>query len=136
MEFRPHHYAIVASDLHRTLAFYEAFGFAEKLKWEAPDGSITVCQAKLGDIFLEIFAPEPAESAPDAMASVASDVRVIGTKHFALRVADIASAARWYALHFDCELPTIAKGKTGLLNFFVRDPDGNWLEIVQDDRGF
>jgi len=28
----------------------------------------------------------------------------------------------------------IKLGRTGLRYFFVRDPDGNYLELVQDDR--
>ena len=30
--------------------------------------------------------------------------------------------------------PEITEGRTGIKYFFINDPDGNWVEIVQDDR--
>lgn len=136
MDFKPHHYAIVSSDLSLTLQFYRLFGFEEKLTWVSPDGDLTIVHAEMGGIFLEVFAPKVPIPAPSAMASLSTDLQAIGTKHFGLKVQSIEAAAGWVAETFDCDPPKVITGRTSIRYFFVKDPDGNWLEIVQDDRKF
>jgi catechol 2,3-dioxygenase-like lactoylglutathione lyase family enzyme len=127
-----HHATISCSDLSASVQFYGRFGF-EKV-YEHVDESVTIAHLGLPDGFiLEIFAFTGNVGRPLLDASVGNDLEDRGVKHLALEVADIRDA------HAQCEAhgltPTeIRRGRTEIDYFFVRDPDGIWLELVQDDR--
>jgi catechol 2,3-dioxygenase-like lactoylglutathione lyase family enzyme len=53
----------------------------------------------------------------------------ISPRHFALRVADVAAARTWFrAQGIAVEETTPIPGAD---RFFIRDPDGNRIEIIQ-----
>ena len=62
------------------------------------------------------------------------DIHPIGIRHFALAVDSVADAHNQVAqLGHACD--SIATGLSGLRYFFVRDPDGIWFEVIEDNRG-
>lgn len=130
-----HHIAISSSDKEKSTRFYEHLGFRTVLEWAAPDGSLRIVHMKLGQAILEIFNYSNPEAAPESMQTLDTDLRRIGTKHFGLKVPNIEVASdEMTKLGLGSDLK-IRDGRTGIRYFFIQDPDGNWVEIVQDDRG-
>jgi catechol 2,3-dioxygenase-like lactoylglutathione lyase family enzyme len=64
---------------------------------------------------------------------VGNDLETVGVKHLALRVPSVREA-RATLEQTGAVVTDTARGRTGIDYFFVRDPDGIWVEIVQDDR--
>nr|VFK54976.1 MAG: Glyoxalase/Bleomycin resistance protein/Dioxygenase superfamily protein [Candidatus Kentron sp. TUN]VFK58588.1 MAG: Glyoxalase/Bleomycin resistance protein/Dioxygenase superfamily protein [Candidatus Kentron sp. TUN]VFK61150.1 MAG: Glyoxalase/Bleomycin resistance protein/Dioxygenase superfamily protein [Candidatus Kentron sp. TUN] len=72
--------------------------------------------------------------APDHTRELNSDLPVVGVRHFGLRVPSIVEARKHLeaaGLASDVE---VKHGRTEIDYFFIRDPDGIFIEIVQDDR--
>jgi glyoxylase I family protein len=129
-----HHVAISSSDAGNTVTFYEKLGFRNAFTWASPDGDLRIIHLKLGDCILEVFNYRNAQDAPETMQALETDLRRLGVKHFGLRVSNIVQARqRMLDLKFADKIE-IKEGRTGIKYFFIRDPDGNWVEIVQDDR--
>jgi catechol 2,3-dioxygenase-like lactoylglutathione lyase family enzyme len=133
--FKAHHTAISVRDLERTASFYGALGFRLCVRWQARDGSLTIAHfgSHCGH-FLEVFhyaknaALEPLELA------LGNDLTAIGVKHLAFSVDDIEAAREeLLGAGFTTATP-IQRGRTEMNYFFVRDPDGMWVEVTQDDR--
>ena len=89
---------------------------------------------KLGAVLLEIFGYSNWHEAPATTKSLNTDLPRVGIKHFGLKVADIENARDYLISAGIAKNPQITEGRTGIKYFFVNDPDGNWVEIVQDDR--
>ena len=90
---------------------------------------------KLGTVLLEIFSYSKWQEAPTTTRSLDIDLPRLGIKHLGLKVADIEKARDALTNIGMAKNPEIKEGRTGIKYFFINDPDGNWLEIVQDDRG-
>ena len=110
MKSRFLHTNLNVTDLERSIAFYEkALGLCEEKRKEAADGSFTL--AFLGDgetdYQLELTCLKENES------------------HIAFRVADRAAA---HVLHQEMGCICFENEAMGL--YFIEDPDGYWLEIL------
>jgi glyoxylase I family protein len=131
--FAFHHTALSVSQLSESVRFYRTLGWNEVFRWSADDDSLVICHLKNGDAFLELFCyskPLP----PTHDQSLDADLRHIGVRHLAMRVESVADAL----IHLRREgiepLSDIKDGRTGVRYFFVRDPDGIFVEIVEDPR--
>jgi lactoylglutathione lyase len=121
---RPHilglsHIALYAHDLDKARAFYKDFlGFAEPYSLTNSDGTLRLTWIKINDRqTIELF-PEK-EAGSDRL------------YHIALETDD-AAAMRDYLAAQGVKVPDKAgKGKIGNLNYFITDPDGRTVEIVQ-----
>jgi len=130
---RAHHVAISVRDLDKTVAFYARLGFAPVLRWGAEDGSLTITHLRLGWFLLEVFAYAASAGAPATAPAAGNDLEVVGVKHLALAVDDVVTTrARLVAEGLTCT--EVVEGRTGLVYCFVRDPDGYWVEVVEDRR--
>ena len=87
--FNVNHIAISVIDNEKSIEFYKKFGFKEFKKWKAEDESIKIDMLKLNDTVLEIFCYKEYIEIPETAKSTATDLPVIGTKHFALGVQNI-----------------------------------------------
>lgn len=122
---RPHitgvaHAAFYVSDMAKARAFYEGvLGFAAAYSVPRKTGGELVA-IKINDRqAIELF--PGSEVAPDANRMY----------HFAIETDD-AEAMRVYLASKGVKVPeSTPKGKTGNANYFVQDPDGNIVEIVQ-----
>ncbi len=132
--FTFHHVALSVVDLDASVAFYRQLGFEPVFDWQAEDGALRIAHLKQRDALLELFCFADQVAAPESAARLESDLPRIGIKHFGVRVADIQQArARIEALGLAADI-RITHGRTGIDYFFIKDPNGILVEIVQDDR--
>lgn len=134
--FTFHHTALSVNSIDDSIKFYSLFGFVEALRWTADDKSLVISHLKLEDSFLELFCyADPRNSEVNSL-NLEHGLQVIGIKHFALRVRSIVDALNTLREKGIVPATEIKQGRTGITYFFVRDPDGVFLEVVQDDRSF
>ena len=121
-----HHVAIYTRDLARLEAFYtQVLGFAVVRRWDAP-GIVFV---DAGGLWLELTR----QDAPDDGTRPRELDQGVGINHFALQVQDVDAhfrelvekGVRAVASPADYEHVRVA---------FLADPDGNVLELIQDDQ--
>jgi glyoxylase I family protein len=69
--------------------------------------------------------------------STSTDLPIIGTKHFGLRVDSVCKAKDDLVVQgLINQSVEIKQGRTGPRFFFIKDPDGILVEIAEDDRSF
>jgi catechol 2,3-dioxygenase-like lactoylglutathione lyase family enzyme len=134
-----HHVALSVTDREQSILFYQKLGFSEVHFWEAEDKSLSITHLKLddSDFILELFCFASPQPAPESIHSTATDLLIIGTKHFGLKV-DSIEAARDDLVANGTVGPDIkiTQGRTGPRYFFIEDPDGILVEIAEDKREF
>lgn len=135
MLFKPHHCALSVRDIDESAAFYDIFGFKLVLRWVARDCSLTIAHlSRDSEFILELFQYESNKGLDPIHPTVGNDLERLGVKHIAFNVADLSAAAAEFREMYFGEMTEIQHGRTGIDYFFVADPDGNWVEITQDDR--
>jgi len=113
------HIAIFAKDVDASRKFYTGLlGYEEAYKLNQPDGKLSLTFFKINDRqYIELF-PER-EAGSDRL------------NHIALEVED-AEAMRAYLASKGVAVPErVPKGRTGNLNFTIKDADGHGVEFVQ-----
>jgi len=113
------HVAFYVEDLAKARAFYrDLLGFSEPWSLNNPDGTVWLTFIKINDRqYLELF-PQAAPPA-DRLS------------HFAVETSDIEGMRAYLSSRGVQVPPAPGKGRTGTLNFTVKDPDGHSLEFVQ-----
>jgi catechol 2,3-dioxygenase-like lactoylglutathione lyase family enzyme/type 1 glutamine amidotransferase len=113
------HFALYVHDIEPSRAFYKDFlGFAEPYSLKNDDGSLKLTWIKINDEqSIELF-PEK-EAGTDRV-------------YHAAVITDDAEAMRKYLAAKGVAVPEkTPKGKIGNSNYFIKDPDGHTVEIVQ-----
>jgi glyoxylase I family protein len=133
--FEHHHVTLSVADLATSVDFYERLGFVERLRWDDPEGSLTIVHLQIERSLLELFAyTEP--KGEKITRDLEDDLRRIGIRHFALRSYSLENALTYIQAKGLKPHTEIKAGRTGIRYFFLRDPDGNFVEIVEDRRDF
>ncbi len=113
------HYATRVSDLEKARAYYKDFlGFDEPFALKNPDGAVTMAFIKINDYqYIEVSPGlKPEEDRQSHISFYTDD----------------AEAMRAYLGACGLKVPErVPKGRSGNLNFSVKDPDGHGVEIVQ-----
>ncbi len=136
MKYNFHHGTLSVRELQRSIKFYELLNFHEIFDWKAEDRSLQITHMKNGPFVLELFCYAVFVEPPDSIHSIDTDLPVIGTKHIALQVDDIIEARTdLIQKKVIDDTVQITQGRTGITYFFVPDPDGILVEIVEDKRG-
>lgn len=133
MMFNINHVSISVNNIDTTVEFYKKFGFKDFKSWKAEDESIKINMLKLKNTVLEIFCYKENTKLPETAKSLATDLPIIGTKHFALGVENIEKAKEFVIKNNICENPAIKVGRLGKPYFFISDPDGILVEIIEND---
>jgi catechol 2,3-dioxygenase-like lactoylglutathione lyase family enzyme len=113
------HYAIKVADLQKARAYYKDFlGFDEPFSLKNADGSVSMAFIKVNDYqYIEV--------------SPGLKPREDRLSHLSF-FTDDAEAMRVYLGASGIKVPDqVPKGRSGNLNFTVKDPDGHGVEIVQ-----
>lgn len=132
MEFNINHVTISVKNIEKSTEFYKKFGFKEFKNWKADDESIKIDMLKLNNVALEIFCYKKYTELPQTANSTATDLPVIGTKHFALGVKDIEQAKEFVIKNEIVSDIEIRVGRLGKPYFFIKDPDGILVEIIEE----
>lgn len=129
-----HHVAITVSDIDLSIAFYRVFGFEPYLTWRSDDNSLSITHLMLGKFILELFCYQQNSADQPLVQDVGNDLPLRGVKHFALQVESLVEA-KVHLARAGVEVGTeITVGRTGVSYLFLQDPDGIWVELVEDHR--
>ncbi len=129
--FHVDHTAMSVSDMDASITFYTKLGFEKTQHWQAEDESLSIVMLKKDGTYLELFCYQSHEPLPESAKSVATDLLVNGTKHYALHTADLEKAIAYLlAENVIKERPEIKTGRLGRNYFFIPDPDGIMVEII------
>ncbi len=125
--FNINHVNIVVSNMEESINFYKKFGFTEFKKYE--DENIIIVLLKLNDTLLELFY----NFSQNAMPNSANDLKTVGNKHFGLGVTNIEEAKDFVIKNklYNGEIK-IKQGRLGKPYFFIKDPNGIDVEIIEN----
>jgi glyoxylase I family protein len=130
-----HHIALSVTDLTKSVAFYEQLGFYKVHHYTNLEGVYEITHLKLEEVILELFSYSDYQPLPSTAQAIDTDLPVVGTKHFALKTENIrATLKECIKLNIAPVDTKIKRGKTNIEYFFIKDPDGIQVEIIQDDR--
>lgn len=125
------HYAISVSNSEKSREFYEKLGFQTVKDYQADDGSVRILQMENNGFLLEMFCYPDSDPTPDFVETLNTDLHVNGAKHMALAVKDPKKAAEYLLKEgLIWEMPVINEGRLGRPYFFIKDPDGIFVEII------
>ncbi len=126
------HVALSVTNVDESVKFYEKLEFSLSQRWDDPHGNLSIVLMKNSNMILEMFCYKNFKALPEYRQELSSDLEVIGTKHFGLCVEDINVAAKTLSEKEICINPKIAQGRLGRDYFFIKDPDGVLIEIIQE----
>jgi len=132
--YSPHHIAFSVSESQRSVDFYKKLGFKELSYWQAEDKSLSITHLRLDSIILELFCYADAQPAPDSIHATSTDLPIIGTKHFGLKVDSMEDARADLAAKGIVPADTEIKQGKWYRYFFIQDPDGILVEITDESR--
>jgi catechol 2,3-dioxygenase-like lactoylglutathione lyase family enzyme len=126
------HIALSVSDIKKTAAFYRKyFGFSWSKKYVYKDAGLLIALLKKNDITLELFEFKKHNPLPRYRKTLDNDLHTLGVKHFSLETKNIQ-------ILYDRFKKANVKFATGLRvfdsgmrYFFIKDPDGNLVELME-----
>lgn len=135
MHFETHHFTLSVRNIETSTAFYALFGFRRVFEWVAEDDSLTIVHLSAGDgIILEMFQYSSNRGVLPSQPAVGNDLEALGVKHIAFSVTDLDATFQEMEARQCGQMTRIQHGRTEIDYFFIADPDGNWVEVVKDDR--
>jgi len=130
--FNINHIAISVSNLKKSEDFYKLFGFKEKQFYESEDKSFRIEKLEANGQVLELWNYTNHKKIPRTAMELYSDLPINGVKHFALGVSNIQKA-KDFILKNKINMPIdIKAGRLGKSYFFINDPDGILIEIIEN----
>lgn len=131
--FSFNHVSISTDNLEKSLEFYKKFGF--KRKKEYHDEMVDIVMISLENMILEIFHyHQEKKPLPEHSKNLEVDLKTVGNKHFGLGVKNIEEAKKFIEENNlnDSEI-IINQGRLGKPYFFIKDPNGILMEIIEED---
>ena len=126
------HIAVSISNIDRSLAFYRKyFGFRRIEEFKISPGDFRICILRKDKITLELFEFKHRRSLPAYRKQLSSDLKTIGVKHFAFAERNITAAYNRFKKAKVKLATNIRVFEDGLRYFFIKDPDGILIEIME-----
>jgi glyoxylase I family protein len=127
------HLAISVTDIDRSIRFYaELFGLKCLRRYYNPRLEAEVCFLGGANFVLEVFTFSKQAPLPDYRKELMSDLRTVGVKHFALKVTDIETAFKKIISLGITQATQLTMGGSGFRYFYIKDPDGILVEIMEN----
>ncbi len=119
------HTAFKVKDIEKSYEFYtKIMGFKEVFKLYNDQGEVST-------YYLYISAGQFIELFPGGKGEYTYDPEAAGHAHICYEVEDIEDAARELTeKEIEIDVP-VKKGKSGCFQLWIRDPDGNKIEIME-----
>lgn len=129
--FNIDHYAISISNAEESIEFYKKLDFTVMKDWEADDKTLRIIHMMNGGFILEMFCYADSDELPEFSKNLNTDLKVKGSKHLGLWVDDLELAGNYLvSMGILKEKPAITLGRLGRPYFFIKDPDGIFVEII------
>jgi len=130
--FQIDHVSISVKNISQSIAFYATLGFKTANSYTKNDGSLRIHTLKdKSGVMLELINYTSYKPAPAHTHNLNTDLNVIGIKHFGLRVISVTEALKKLRNKGFIPHTRIMKGRLGRDYFFIKDPNGILLEIIQ-----
>ncbi|MBU2711066.1 VOC family protein [Zooshikella harenae] len=128
-DFTIHHVALTCQNFSVMSDFYEALGFIEQRRYS--DDQCSIIHMLLGNFCLELFTFTENATPLQESKPLAQHLKQSGWQHIALKVSDLTAARKWFIDKLELRPSAIQQGRTGIQYFFIQDPEGNYVEVVQ-----
>lgn len=133
--FHVDHYAISVKDADKSIDFYKKLNFSLVKDYRAEDGSVRIVHMTNGGFILEMFCYPNSDELPEFVKSLNTDLMVKGSKHMGLWVESLEEASDYLKKNGLLEeKPVISQGRLGRAYFFIKDPDGIFVEIIAKQK--
>lgn len=132
LNLKIHHVSINVTDLTKSKDFYVLLDFAECHNFDSKDGDVKIIHLSRENFILELFC----YSVAPISKTISNEIKhneFIGIDHFSLQTDNIENAYEMLRKYIPND-NGIQTGRTDIRYFFVVDPDGNQIEIVEDKR--
>jgi len=93
---------------------------------------VKIVRPEINNVVLEIFCYKDYKNLPETAKSTATDLPIVGVKHLALGVTDIEIGKKFVIKNELCSNIEIKVGRLGKPYFFITDPDGIQIEIIEE----
>lgn len=123
------HVAISVTNTERSVNFYKKFGFKEYKNYK--DDNVEITTLKLNNMILEIFCYKEYKELPEHATDLGLDLQTIGTKHIGIGVDNIEDGIKFVKDNNLAENIDVHHGRLGKDYFFIKDPDGILVEIIE-----
>ncbi|MCM8774065.1 MAG: VOC family protein [Candidatus Omnitrophica bacterium] len=132
MNIKIDHIALSVSHLEEEISFYENnFGFRCIDRVVNQSEKLIRCLLEKNGIKLELFCFDDFNPLPPYRKDLNKDIKTLGTKHFAFQVDDIDLVFAELKKKGIDLVTDIEKLENGLRYFFIKDPEGIILEIIE-----
>lgn len=129
--FNVDHYAISVSNIEKSIDFYKKLDFSVIKDWISPDKGTHIVHMMNGNLILEMFCYQDCRDLPEFVNNLGTDLKTMGSKHLGLWVNDLNLAAKYLVdKGVLSSMPSIVPGRLGRPYFFIKDPDGIFVEII------
>ena len=127
------HVSFSVENLEETIKFYENFGFEIFIKTSSEDSDFCVLKNSENKL-IELFYYKERHPLPSFAKTVDLDLHVVGVKHLGLCVDDIEKAKDFVLSKGLADKVEMLTGRLGTKYFFIKDPNGILLEIIESNR--
>lgn len=127
------HYAISVSNIDKSIDFYKLLGFSVTKKQVNESNKACIVHMNNSGFTLELFCYSDCTPIPDFSKKIETDLHVAGSKHIGLSSENLDQSAKYLIENnIISEYPEIMEGKLGKRYFFISDPDGILIEIIEN----
>ncbi len=127
------HVSFSVKELEKSISFFELFGFEVIRRYESDNKDLRLIMMKSkSNMYIDMFNYTNYTDIPSTSLELSTDLPIVGTKHMGLRVKDIEKAKEFVIENGVANDITINEGRLGRRYFFIQDPNGILIEIIEE----